>query len=230
MSVDLAALRTKLLFHCPSLHSGLAVKDLEQLQWSTKQKLLINIFEQLHLLADQFNDMTILIDERNLKLSEMKSALIDKEKRIEVERDFRTNFLRHALKGLERLRWPKSLEAFADPLKDLMTDPTTFLQAIDYLVMVGFNSGEVTRPLSSASKPKRKTVKDDSFISPLQSSSFVIDNSLISNDETLSHASQMNEQQVPVDYSLNAFEVSVSSLFYLEIIVLNISHQLFLLQ
>lgn len=224
---DISLLRSKLLFHCPSLQGSLVVKDLEQLQWSTKQKILSTIFQNLILLSEQLSEMNTLIDERNSKLSLMKTNLVDKEKRIELEREFRTNFLRVALSGLERLRWPQATEAFSDPLKDLINDQTVFLQAVDFLITAGFSEAyePVKSPISINEKTgsKRKsTPKEDSFILDSKPASMVLDfpSSAIRNttdhslrvEGTNSMIGDLNETSLTVsvsDFSLNAFEVSL---------------------
>lgn len=224
---DVSLLRSKLLFHCPSLQGSLVVKDLEQLQWSTKQKVLSVIFQNVALLSEQLTEMNVLIDERNSKLSFMKTNLVDKEKRIELEREFRTNFLRVALSGLERLRWPQATEAFSDPLKDLMNDNSVFLQAVEFLITVGFSETfeQPKSPIPNHEKSvsKRKSMpKEESFVSDTKPANMVIDfpSSAVRNSTAHSvkedgNSSVFGELHEPCsstfsvnDFSLNAFEVT----------------------
>jgi hypothetical protein len=78
-----------------------------------------------------------LNEKRQRELAQEKRALangtIDAESRKENEMLNRTKYLRIIINGLTRLRWPPALEAFSDPLHDLMNDRDTFISALLYI-------------------------------------------------------------------------------------------------
>lgn len=93
-------------------------------------------------------------ERREKKVAQWKAAgkSVDKEERLEFERDYRTSFMTVVLKGLEQSRWPPSQVPFADPMDDLLHNKETLLDAINHLLNTLFPS---SAPPSAP--PKRLT-------------------------------------------------------------------------
>ena len=68
-----------------------------------------------------------MMDEREEEISRQRAQNLAREERKESEMYFRAQMVRVVCNGLESIRWPPALEAFADPLVDLMNDKRPFL-------------------------------------------------------------------------------------------------------
>jgi hypothetical protein len=90
---------------------------------------------------------------REEEVNEQRIENLPREQRKESEMYYRAQFVRVVVNGLESIRWPPALEAFADPLVDLMNDKKTFLSAVNFVIKVGGLSGEREGPSTPKSRP-----------------------------------------------------------------------------
>jgi hypothetical protein len=135
----LASVKSRLLLLSSDL-ANLTISDLEALKWSQKQKIVFNLFENSSFCSEFFPELVDLQEKKSHDLSKMKKEMKESNSRIEIESDYRTSAMRILLKALERYSWPPTMEAFSDPLNDLMINNDLFLQAIDFLISLEFSS------------------------------------------------------------------------------------------
>ena len=133
--MELNSLRSHLQHACPDLRN-LTNGELEECKWLTKKKVFVNLLASSRLLQDHHEQLVDLNEERNAESSLMKRENTSREIRLESETVYRTKFMRIVLSALTRLKWPPSLEAFADPLDSLFNDPATFRDAAQFLLKV----------------------------------------------------------------------------------------------
>jgi hypothetical protein len=118
----------------------LTVKEVGEMKWSLKKRIMLALFSTAAALSAQFEDLDLLCESRRKEMTNEKRAVanntISADERKESEMLHRTKFLRIIITGLQRMRWPPSLEAFSDPLEDLMNDRETFVGAFQYLYKV----------------------------------------------------------------------------------------------
>ena len=90
----------------------------------------------------EFHDKIVEIMERkNRKISKWKeNNSKDKQLKLEIESDFRTDIMRVFVEGLEKLRWNRCFEAFSDPLGELLSNNEVFLEAVDYALGIELDS------------------------------------------------------------------------------------------
>lgn len=151
MNDSLLSLRLRLKTAFNALHS-VTIADLQDLKWSLRQQIFLNIFANATLLADPYETMLTLQEKRDAQFARWKSsgATITKETKMEYEMEFRTGFMSAVLKGLERIRWPPSMEAFSDPMNDLLHAKDVIYDAIDFLLNVLY-------PMNLPSTPGNRT-------------------------------------------------------------------------
>ena len=103
-----------------------------------------------------------IIEYRNNEVNLQRKNNTNRDERIESETNFRHKFMRIVLKGLERLRWPPSLEAFSDPLDNLFHDNDTFYNAIEFLLEVGISkSSSIRIRLKQKQEEEQEAMKYD---------------------------------------------------------------------
>ncbi len=171
--MELNSLRSHLQHACPDLRN-LTNGELEECKWLTKKKVFVNLLASSRLLQDHNEQLVDLNEERNSESSLMKRENTSREIRLESETVYRTNFMRIVLSALTRLKWPPSLEAFADPLDSLFNDPATFRDAIQFLVKVAIpttsqvmeddNDTSHSKPPPRPKSGSRRTQAADAFV------------------------------------------------------------------
>jgi hypothetical protein len=89
----------------------------------------------------EYNEkLDLLLESREIEMNNRRQALtqknvnMDRNERTENEKEFRTKFMNIVLDALTLLRWPPALEAFADPIKALLSDKNTILNVFTFLV------------------------------------------------------------------------------------------------
>lgn len=162
---------------------NLTVDDLIQLKWNQKQKLLIIFIERSMYLQEYQTELTDLLERKNRKISKWKEAIAssaspqDKNSgKVEIEANFRTDLMRLFVHGLEKLQWKRCLEAFSDPLGDLMSNNSLFLEAVDYFLTIELESqgkglgltftDESSTPIAQPSSSSTKRQKGESRATP----------------------------------------------------------------
>lgn len=133
--MNIAKLRSRLVLASPDLQT-LTSTDLENCLWSTKQRLVLALFQETSLLEEESNKLSELLEEKSASLANWRRTNTAKEVKLRYEHQFRNDFLRVMLTGLEKMRWPPTLEAFTNPLPGLQDDKSFFLEAIDYVVSI----------------------------------------------------------------------------------------------
>lgn len=177
MSGNLTNLRLRLKNTFASFQS-LTLADLQDLKWSLRQLIFIEIFQESKLLDEVSEQLQNLSDKREKQLSKWKSAgqSIPKEEKLEFEREYRTSFMSEVLKGLEYTKWPPSLIPFADPMDDLLHNKITAYDAVNHLLNVLFPSSVPPSVPRKRSTPTKQNVSsspdysrpadDDSCVPP----------------------------------------------------------------
>ena len=143
MDLDVTHLRSALQHACPIELRNLTVNDLSEGKWSTKKIVFLALFSCCPSLEDEFYQMEDLIEKRDIGIQDSKASNAPKEKRLEAEQQFRTNFMRVVLVGLTRLRWPPTLEAFSDPIDVLFNDNSAVLESFTFVLKVGIPGGSM---------------------------------------------------------------------------------------
>lgn len=153
MSSNLTQLRLRLKSNFPAF-GNLTLADLQELKWSLRQLIFIEIFKSSNLLNESTEQLLNLGERREKKVAQWKAAgkSIDKDERLEFERDYRTSFMAVVLKGLEQTRWPPSQVPFADPMDDLLHNKETLLDSINHLLNTLYPSS-----VPPSAPPKRST-------------------------------------------------------------------------
>jgi hypothetical protein len=144
-----------------SAFGNLTLADLQELKWSLRQLIFIEIFRSSHLLNESTEQLMNLGERREKKVAQWKAAgkSVDKEERLEFERDYRTSFMTVVLKGLEQSRWPPSQVPFADPMDDLLHNKETLLDAVNHLLNTLFPSSAPPSAPPKRSTPSKTPVR-----------------------------------------------------------------------
>jgi len=121
---------------CPDLKQ-LTLKEVQEMKWSLRKKIVLVLFSASPSLLTQCEEMEHMVEYRQKALAAEKRAVangtLDAEERKEAEMIHRTQLLRCCISGLTVLRWPPAIAAFADPLQDLLHDKTVFMDAMLYI-------------------------------------------------------------------------------------------------
>lgn len=134
--MDASRLRSRLCFASPELQS-LTAKDVEDLAWSTKQRIVMALFQESPLLQDEYNSLLDLIDQRSKDLAQRRQlGPLKKDERIAFEETFRVKFLEILIQGLEKIKWPPAIEAFSNPLPGLQGEKWVFIDAINFMLKI----------------------------------------------------------------------------------------------
>lgn len=135
-SGDEYSLRFKLMAVFPALQN-VTLNDLDDMKWNVKQQIFSNLFGSSVLLEEFSNELHLLLESKDLQYGIWRrSREVSREEKMEYERNFRTEYMRSVLKGLVQVKWPPALQAFSDPIDDLLHDRNTCLDAIHYLLAV----------------------------------------------------------------------------------------------
>lgn len=129
------SLRTILQHQCHDLQN-LTTSELQECKWLTKKKVFSAQFNASVVLQEQSEELAVLNDDRNAESALQKKNNVEREVRVESEKNYRTSFMRVVLSGLTKLRWPPSQEAFSDPIDLLFNDDASFLDAVRFLSQV----------------------------------------------------------------------------------------------
>lgn len=135
-SGDEYSLRFKLMAAFPALQN-ITLNDLDNMKWNMKQQIFSNLFDSSVLLEEFSNELHLLLESKDLQYGIWRrSREVSREEKMEYERKFRTEYMRAVLKGLVQVKWPPALQAFSDPIDDLLHDQNTCLDAIHFLLAV----------------------------------------------------------------------------------------------
>lgn len=151
--MSLNKLRSRLAFATPDLQN-LTVKDLEDCLWSTKQRLVMALFQDSVQLEDEQQKIADLLEAKSAKIVQWKKAAVTKDERVAYESSFRQHFLQVMLDGLEKLRWPPAMEAFSNPLPALSDDKAVFLSAVDFILSVLHPHAQVSEGSTAKVSPR----------------------------------------------------------------------------
>lgn len=149
MDRDLLRLKLILNQHCTELQN-LTISDLQDLKWLTKQKLILSLVSKSPLFTDQCEEIERILEQRNKDVLLLKSKNVSREQKMENDTVYRTCILRVLLNCAEILKWPKALEAFSNPLQDIMTDNSLFLDCIQYCIQILFDNMPKRQHLTSS--------------------------------------------------------------------------------
>jgi hypothetical protein len=155
----LSSIKRKLQLVCEDL-GNITIRDLEQLKWTQKQKIVISVCEHSDFLNSFLPEFVDLQKEKDLQISKLRDGRPEAAlERKETEMIFRTRFIRIFLKGLEKQRWPPCLVPFSDPMEELLTNNSRFLEALDYILAIELPIEATQPPVSpkSASRSARTT-------------------------------------------------------------------------
>ena len=136
--MDVKSLRSQIQFICPDLHS-LTLADLLDCKWPIVKRVIVSLMIRCPLLRECNEKLDLLLESREIEMNNRRQALtqkkcnIDRNERMENEKEFRTKFMNIVLDGLTLLRWPPALEAFADPISALLSDKNTILNLFAFL-------------------------------------------------------------------------------------------------
>ena len=135
MSGSDEALRRMLRQLSPDLQQ-LTVKEVVEMKWVLKRRVILSLFGNASTLTEPLDELHYLCEERQKEMGiekRLANGAMTVDERKEAEMLHRTRFLRIVITGLQRVRWPPALEAFSDPLEDLMNDREVFVDAVQYL-------------------------------------------------------------------------------------------------
>jgi hypothetical protein len=135
---------------------NLTVTDLTECKWPIRRRIFIALFDRSPSLREFNEDLVLMMAEREEEVSEQRAQNLAREQRKESEMYFRAQLVRVVCNGLESIRWPPALEAFADPLVDLMNDKKVFLGAVSYILKVGGIQEQMQHHGSRPSTPKSR--------------------------------------------------------------------------
>lgn len=109
--------------------------DVQQCKFKTRQKIFSTLFSMLDAQLGEINvKIQHLQDVRELELKRQRLGDVTRDVKVESEMVFRSRFCSIVLQGLETLRWPPTLEPFANPLNDLISDASTFKDAVQFIL------------------------------------------------------------------------------------------------
>ena len=94
--------------------------DLVEAKWTTKRKIWTVLFAGVSLLAEQNEELIRLSEGKEVTMKQQRLSNETREMKVETENIYRTRFMREVIKGLALLNWPRAIEAFTDPLDDLL--------------------------------------------------------------------------------------------------------------
>ena len=137
--MDVKSLRSQIQYICSDLHS-LTLADLLDCKWPIVKRVIVSLMIRCPSLRECNEKMDLLLESREIEMNNRRQALtqnffnMDRNERMENEKEFRTKFMNIVLDGLTLLRWPPALEAFADPINALLSDKSTILNLFAFLV------------------------------------------------------------------------------------------------
>ncbi len=137
--MDVKALRSQIQYICSDLHS-LTLGDLLDCKWPIVKRVIVSLMIRCPSLRECNEKLDLLLESREIEMNNRRQALtqnffnMDRNERMENEKEFRTKFMNIVLDGLTLLRWPPALEAFADPTNALLSDKNTILDVFAFLV------------------------------------------------------------------------------------------------
>jgi hypothetical protein len=104
------------------------------MKWKTFLLLVLGLFPLVPSLREAFHELGEMLERRSKEVTLERTAGSDRKDRIASEQAHRRAVHECVLRGLEALRWPPAMQAFSNPLQDLIDDPFVKLNAIDYLL------------------------------------------------------------------------------------------------
>ena len=151
------ALRQTLAYMSDDLRN-LTQLDLQESKWPIRKRIFLVLFSMCRSLVEFNEELSRMVERREEEVGEQRAHNLPREQRKESEMYFRAQFMRVVCNGLESIRWPPALEAFADPLVDLMNDKKTFLNAVSFIIKVGgLGSMNSQRPSTPKARPSSAT-------------------------------------------------------------------------
>lgn len=207
--------------------SNLTIRDLDELKWMQKQIIISKLFHSskfLNYFATELDDIDL---ERQSRLCEIKQQRLSendlKLKKREVESMFRTSYMRVFLKGLEKQRWPPSLEAFSDPLSEIMESNSKFLQALDFLLTIELPNVHPASPAKVPDgEPKPQSFRNASENIVPRFSDQVVQEKVINSPQALvSHVKispELTENTDKAPFNITAMQVTIINWLYLYLI------------
>ena len=151
------ALRQTLAYISDDLRN-LTQLDLQESKWPIRKRVFLVLFSMCRSLVEFNEELSRMVERREEEVGEQRAHNLPREQRKESEMYFRAQFMREVCNGLESIRWPPALEAFADPLVDLMNDKKTFLNAVSFIIKVGgLGSMNSQRPSTPKARPSSAT-------------------------------------------------------------------------
>lgn len=160
-NVNLAILRSQLVQSCASLRN-LTLTDLETCKWSVRKNIFSNLIESSQALYDYHIRLEELLERKNKDVAIQKQRNTPREKVIEQEHMFRSNFMNIVLDCLTYIRWPPANEAFSDPLGQLLSSDNAFVcSAIAYMATHTLPQPAAPRPNSSRQHISSPAVKEN---------------------------------------------------------------------
>lgn len=111
---EINLLRSQLQYISDDLQS-LTNADVAEMKWQIRKRILTSLLSQSPTLRDQSEELVELLEHRSTVLNEQRKSStstndnnnnINRETRIESEKNFRTKFMRIILSALTILQWP----------------------------------------------------------------------------------------------------------------------------
>lgn len=136
MTSKITRLRSELQ-HISNELQSLTDTDLTECKWPIRKRIIEELFRLCPRLAENVVEMDAMIEKREEEIFRLRKVNAEREKKLEYERAFRTDFMRFALRGLEDLKWPPTMEAFSDPFDSFFNDQAFFIDAVSHIVDVG---------------------------------------------------------------------------------------------
>ena len=154
---------------------NLTSSDLEDLKWPIRRRIMSVLLDQSQPLSSFNEQLVSLCEAHEVESIAARTNNLPREERKEAEMIFRSQFMRIICHALERLRWPKAIEAFADPLQDLLHDKAIYLNAVKYILGIGGLSQpleearrkSILTPTSHRERAQREKQSSENKVSPL---------------------------------------------------------------